>query len=54
MFSRVRFTDVDRKKLKTLVAIAAVQFVQRRDLAHKRWSGDAPELEQNMLFAVKG
>jgi hypothetical protein len=50
----VRFTNVDSEKLKTLIGIAAVEFIQGRDLAHKRRSGDAAELEQDMPFAAKG
>jgi hypothetical protein len=49
----MRLADVDREKLKALVSIAVVEFVKRRDLAHKRRSGDAAELKQYVLAAAK-
>ena len=53
MFTRVWFTNINREKLKSLIAIAPVQFVQGRDLAHKRRSRDAAKFEQHMLYAAK-
>lgn len=45
MFSGVGLADINGKKLKTLLSIAAVEFVERRDLAYKRGSRNAAELE---------
>lgn len=44
MFARVRFANINGKELKILIPVAPVQFVQGRDLADKRRSGDTPEL----------
>jgi hypothetical protein len=53
MFPGVRLADINREKLKALILIAAVEFVERRDLAHKRGSRNAAELEQHVLTAAK-
>ena len=53
MFTWVWLANVNSKKLKSLLPIAAVQFVEGRDLAHKRRSSDTAKLEQHMLFATK-
>jgi hypothetical protein len=45
MFPGVGLADINGKKLKTLLSIAAVEFVERRDLAYKRGSRNAAELE---------
>jgi hypothetical protein len=49
----VRFANVNGKKLESFIAIAPVEFVQGRDLAHKRGSGDAAEFEEHMPLATK-
>jgi hypothetical protein len=49
----VRLANVNGKKLESFVVIAPTEFIQGRDLAHKRWSRDAAKLEQHMLFAPK-
>ena len=53
MFAWVGLPHVNREKLKALIAVAPVKFVQRRDLAHERRSGDAAELEEHVLFATE-
>jgi len=53
MFPGMRLADVDRKKLEALISIAAVEFIEGRDLAHKRRSSDAAELEQYVFTAVE-
>jgi len=43
MFTRVGFPHVHSEELKVLITIVFVEFVEGRDLAHERWSGDTPE-----------
>jgi len=45
MFARVGLAHVDREKLKALIPVAPVKFVQRRDLAHERRSGDTAKFQ---------
>lgn len=54
IFAWVGFTNVYCQKLKPFVAIAYLELVEGRDLAHERRSSNAAELEEDMLFSPKG
>jgi len=49
----VGFAYVNRKELEALVAVALVELVEGRDLAHKRRSGDTTEFQEHVLLATE-
>lgn len=49
--ARMRLSDVDSQTNDALVRIALQELVQGRDLAHKGGSGDAPELQHDVLLS---